>query len=208
MIKRLLIAGAGLLLVACSSPGLMPDYRYFRLADPVLPAAQAPIFDLPLVVERFRGSGVHGERSILYSIDGSEMKLAQYHYQLWDDPPPQLVQKFVAAHLRAAHIAPLVTERLSPREPALRLTAIIENLERVKHGDGYRVVVGLSIRLEKDGVALPLLERTYKEQAEASSDTLEASVVEMTHVLDMIAGKLTADLRTLPTAVASRSGKP
>ncbi|MCB1636700.1 MAG: hypothetical protein KDI51_19085, partial [Xanthomonadales bacterium] len=90
--RLLFLAVVSLLLVACSGPAPLPDFRYYRLAPPTrVEALDPPALDAPLVLNAVQADGVHGERPILYATDPDSLRIAQYHYQLWNDPPPALV---------------------------------------------------------------------------------------------------------------------
>ncbi len=143
------IVFAALAMVACSAPEPIPDFRYFRLA-PAAPiaAVPAPLLDKPRVVDNFRADGVHGERPILYANDAESIKVSQYHYQLWNDPPPLMVQRRLQELLTAAKVSDYVTDRMSPRS-GYRLTGVIYRFERVLvAGQPTEAVLGVRLRLE------------------------------------------------------------
>jgi cholesterol transport system auxiliary component len=139
-----------------------------------------------------------GERPILYATRSETVRLSQYHYQLWNDPPPVLVRQRLMDQLAAAAVAPIVTERLSPRVEALRLQGRIEEFQRVRDAGGDQVVVSVLLRLERDRVGLPLIERRFRQQLPASGDDLEASVRVFGQAVDAIAAELLTELAALP----------
>ena len=131
------------------------------------PAAQIdalpkPLLDQPLVVENFRADGVHGERPILYANDTDSVKVSQYHYQLWNDPPPMMVQRRLQELLQAARVADYVSDRLSARVPGYHLTGVVYRFERVLvAGRPTEAVFGVRLRLQAAEAAMPLIERNY-----------------------------------------------
>jgi len=193
-----------LFLVACSAPKPLPDFRYYRLPEPVTPhtRASSPL-QLPLVVESIRADGVRGERPILYSSANDALKLLQYHYQLWVDPPGSLVQRRLLDRLSEARIAPLVTDRLSPRDPLVRVTGSLRRFERVSRGAGWTVVVSMQLRAEMDGAALPLFDRRFEQTREVADD-LGETVTAFAECIDAIALELTNQL----SAAAASLSKP
>lgn len=181
-----------LALSACSAPEAIPDFRYYRLA----PAAQIEalpksVLDKPLVVENFRADGVHGERPILYANDIDSVKVSQYHYQLWNDPPPVMVQRRLQELLQEAHVSDYVTDRLSGRLPGYRLTGTVYRFERVLvEGRPTEAVLGVRLRLQADGAALPLVERDELLRVPVSGSTVEDSAIALSSAVDQVARRL------------------
>lgn len=183
---------AALLLAACSAPDPIPDFRYYRLAAPAtVQALPAPVLDRPLVVESFRADGVHGERPILYANDRDGLRINQYHYQLWNDPPPVLAQRHFLTALGVAGVAPQVSDRLSPRVEAYRLRATLFRFERVfVERQPVEVVVGLRIRLDRDGLDLPVLEFSEEVRVPVAGRRIEDGAIALSAGLDRIASSL------------------
>jgi ABC-type uncharacterized transport system auxiliary subunit len=206
--RRAALASALLLLAGCATEPV-PDYRYFRFAEAASVARlPAPVLPLPLVVEPFRADGVMGERPILYATRSETVRLSQYHYQLWNDPPPVLVRQRLMDQLASAAVAPLVTERLSPRVEALRLQGRIEEFQRVRDASGDQVVVSVRLRLERDRVGMPLIERRFRQQLPVEGDGIEASVRVFGQAVDAIAAELLTELSALPSEVHAAGGAP
>jgi uncharacterized lipoprotein YmbA len=188
---------ATLLLGGCSAPDPVPDFRYYRLAAPAAPAPlPAPVLDRPLVVEAFRADGVHGERPILYANDRDSLRISQYHYQLWNDPPPVLAQRHFIAALGAAGVAPQISDRLSPRVEAYRLRATLFRFERVfVERQPVEVVVGLRLRLDRDGTNLPVLEFAEEVRIPVAGRRVEDAAIALSAGLDRIAADLVERLQ-------------
>jgi ABC-type uncharacterized transport system auxiliary subunit len=186
-----------LALAACSAPEAIPDFRYYRLA-PASPidALAAPLLDKPLVVSAFRADGVHGERPILYATDADSIKVTQYHYQLWNDPPPVLVQRRLQEQLTAARVAPYVTERLSSRQPSYRLGGVIYRFERVLvGGQATEVVFGIRLRLEGDSNERPLVELDELVRLPVAGPRVEGAAIALSAAVDQVAVRLVDELR-------------
>lgn len=186
-----------LALSACSAPEAIPDFRYYRLA----PAAQIealpkPVLDKPLVVENFRADGVHGERPILYANDVDSIKVSQYHYQLWNDPPPVMVQRRLQELLQQARVAEYVTDRLSGRVLGYRLTGTVYRFERVLvDGKPTEVVLGVRLRLQASEATMPLIERDELLRVPVSGNTVEDSAVALSTAVDQLAKRLIVALQ-------------
>lgn len=185
-------------LAACSTPEPIPDFRYYRLAPArALPALPAPLLDQPLVVESFRADGVHGERPILYANDADSIKVSQYHYQLWNDPPPVMVQRRLQELLAAAHVSDYVTDRLSTRLTGYRLSGTVYRFERVLvEGQPTEVVFGLRTRLQADGAARPLLERDDLVRIPVDGPSVEAAAIALSGAIDQVAQRLLDALKS------------
>ncbi len=190
--------GIVLLVLAASGCGTvpLPDYRYYRPKDIVVPVALAhPVIDGVLQIDGFRADGVFGERPIAYSAESEPQKLLQYHYQLWTDPPGAILQRRFIDVLAAMKVASSVTARASVRATPYKLTGFIERLERVKRLSGiWEVVVKLRIRVESPRGALPLLEQTYERKLLATGDSISESVELLGSAVDAIAEGVARDL--------------
>jgi ABC-type uncharacterized transport system auxiliary subunit len=198
-IRLLLLA---VLLGGCAAPTLLPDFRYYTLPESsVLAAAQTPLA-LPLVIGDLRASGVRGERPILYSSSAERTRLLQYHYQLWSEPPTVLVVDSMLRGLNRAGIAPLVTDRLSMREPAVRISGELTRFDRMRKGEGWTAAVEIRLRANLANEALPLLDRRYFAEIDAADDLLESSVAAFRTALDQIQTELIIDLAKVAPAVA------
>jgi ABC-type uncharacterized transport system auxiliary subunit len=190
-------AFAVVVLVACSSPEAIPDFRYYRLAPAgPIDALPTPLLDKPLVLQDFRSDGVHGERPILYATDRDSIKVSQYHYQLWNDPPPVMVQRRLQELLAAANVSALVTDRLSSRQPSYRLSGVIHRFERVLvEGQPTDVVLGVRLRLEGSGAERPLLERDELVRVPVNGSSVEDAAIALSAAVDQVALRLVAELQ-------------
>lgn len=185
-------------LTACSAPQPLPDFRYYALPEPtrVEPLAQ-PRFDVPLVIDYLRADGVRGERPILYTSAADRIKLLQYHYQLWSEPPTTLVQQFLLRKLDSRRVAPLVTDQLTLRLPAVRITGDLLRFERARNGESWSAAVSVRLRALYDRGEMPLLDRAYSAEIPAADGNLESSVAAFQQALDHIGDDLLKDLEQI-----------
>jgi len=195
--KTRLLAIPVLLLAACSTPETIPDFRYYRLAPAgAIPVLAGPLLDRPLVLDGFRADGVHGERPILYANDADSLKTSQYHYQLWNDPPPTMVQRRLQEIFGKAGVAAYVTDRLGLRETAFRLQGSVYRFERVLvEGQPQEVVVGIRLRLLADSGAKPYLESDELVRIPVSGDRVEDSAVALSAGIDEIGRRFISALQ-------------
>jgi len=198
-LRRYAILGA-LALAACSAPESIPDFRYYRLG----PAGDVerlptPLLDRPLVLDIFRADGVHGERPILYSNDADSLKISQYHYQLWNDPPPAMIQRRLVELFERAGVSAYVTERLGLRERAFRLQGSIYRFERILvDGSPSEVVVGMRLRLLAEIDGKPYLARDELVRMPVKGNRVEDSAIALSAGVDEIARRFIAQLQKLP----------
>lgn len=192
------LLAAGLLLQSCSAPEPIPDFRYYRMAPPIsVPKLAAPLLDRPLVLQDFRADGVHGERPILYSNDPDSLKISQYHYQLWNDPPPVMVQRRLLDMLADAGVSAHVTDRLATRIPIYRLQGTIYRFERVLvDGQATEAVVAMRLRIDADGMDLPLLERDELVRVPVKGNSVEEAAIALSAGIDQIGQRLITALQS------------
>ena len=193
--RRLLSALCAVGLLAGCATEPLPDYRYYRPLPPqAVQALASPKLVGGLVVDAFRARGVLSERPILYANAEQPQRLLQYHYQLWIDPPGAILQRRFVDLLSNYRVAEYVSDRASPRAEPAMLTGEIERFERVKHAAGWRIIVGLRIRIEAPRSAAPILDKYYEESREVAADNLSESVDGFGAAIDAIAARLVVDL--------------
>ncbi len=180
-----------LVMAGCAQPKL-PQENYYRLvvADP---ADSEKVLDGSLVVEPFIGNGLTSERSLLYSTTDAPLKVQQYHYHYWIDPPPQMIQDQMVAYLRSGGTAANVVTPEMRLLPDYALTGRIKRLERIVDGSRFSAVVELEIGLSdaRDN-SLVLLE-TYVAEEPAGRD-IASTVEAFNRGIAKILEKFIADL--------------
>ena len=196
-VRSFVLALAVALLAACASVPPMPETTYYRLPPPQPSTILAePVVDRPVVVEVFRADGLYSGQSLVYALDHDASRLRAYHYQLWLDPPPRLLQRRLIAALRAAGISRVVTDQLPTRMEAMRVEGRIERLERVRNvdGTGWEVIVALVLRAEPSSNGRPWVIGEYHQRIAAGGDQVNDSVRAFGLALDRIGDQFVADL--------------
>lgn len=196
--RRVPLAGAlgllALLVAACTQPPVPRD-TFYRL-DPAIPEAvarSAPLFDGVVEVGRFTADGVVGERSLAFSDTGGELTRYSYHY--WAEPPPDLLQRALTDHLRAAGLfSQTVTPEL--RVPAnYEVQGRLRRFEQLRDGDGARVALALTLSLTDihDGRLVHL--GTYEATREAADAAPGSAVAALRGATAEVLGRFIADLQ-------------
>lgn len=191
---RLLPAVAAVLLAACGSTPV-PEVRYYTLpAATGIEAAADPVLSLPIRVESFSADGLHSEQGILYATSPNG-PVRTYHYQLWNDPPPSLLQKRLIARLRAANYSSVVAARLPGEVGAFNLSGDVQTFERVRGADGnWRVEIRLELRADVGDTELPVVLKTYSASVPTESESMQATARAFAAGIDDIFARFLADL--------------
>lgn len=203
-LRTIALALIAAVLVACSSVPAMPETTYFRLPPPQ-PAIKLPepLTTHPIVVETFRADGLYSGQALVYALDAGARRLRTYHYQLWIDPPPRLLQRRLIASLRAAGVSRVVTDQLPTRMETVRVVGRIERLERVHGANGWEVVVALALRAESSSDGTPLVIGQYHQRVAAGGDQMTDSVQAVGIALDRIGDEFVDDLTRHAADVAA-----
>jgi ABC-type uncharacterized transport system auxiliary subunit len=155
------------LLLACAGPPAPYD-RYYRIETPVPAARPAPVFEGIVEVDRFRADALTGGLRIVRREHAAAGELLPYSYHQWADPPTILLQTRLAEFLRAAQAAPLV---VTPELRARADYAVLGRIERLEHVTGEetpRMLVELELTVTRERDRSVVLQRSYREQREAS----------------------------------------
>jgi uncharacterized lipoprotein YmbA len=198
---KFLVCLCALMLTACASEPL-PDYRYYKSMQSSAPKRFAQsVIASSLEIEPLRADGVFGERPIVYSFADEPQKLSQYHYQLWTDPPGAWIQRRMIDRLAQMNVAEQVTARANVRERPAKLVGVVEELQRVKQDDGrWQVIVSLRIRVDLSAGRQRLLEKSYRQSAMVTGETMAESVEVFGAVVDQITDALSIDMQTATAA--------
>jgi cholesterol transport system auxiliary component len=164
-----------LLLAGCAGAPV-PDVAYYRMPEVAAgKMSDSKHFNIPIVVDSLIADGVYNDQAILYTLR-SEGSIKAYHYQLWDEPPGQLLQRRLIDTLRARNASKLITDRLPPSIDSLRVSGRIERFERVKTETGWLARVRLELRAEHGAQQEPLLLSEYGADVPAAADSIQATV--------------------------------
>jgi cholesterol transport system auxiliary component len=188
---------AVLLLAGCASAPV-PDVAYYRMPQVDRGAvSDKKHFEIPVVVDSLIADGVYNDQAILY-VARAEGSIKAYHYQLWDEPPGQLLQRRLIDTLRARNAARLVTDRLPPSIDSLRISGRIERFERVRSDSGWLARVRLELRAEHGAQREPLLLSEYGADVPAETETIQSTVRAFAEAIDQSFAAFWAELQQTP----------
>jgi ABC-type uncharacterized transport system auxiliary subunit len=199
--QRRLTAGilGGLALVGCAATR-PPRTRFFRL-DPTVPsvaATSSPALAGVLVVERLVADPLVAERPMLHGGPPS-LEVRQHPYHYWVEPPPEMLQYELAAHLRARAIAAVVTT------PDLRLRADyvvrgrLRRFERVTMGDRPSIVVEAQLSMSRARRDQLLWSGTYRAEIVAEGGDVPNAVAAFNRGVDDVCTRFAADIAAAVT---------
>lgn len=196
-VYRGVIPGLFVLIAGCASTPV-PDVAYYRMPQ-VASAAPADHkhFQIPIVVDSLIADGVYNDQAILY-VGSPEGSIKAYHYQLWDEPPGQLLQRRLIDTLRVRNASRLVTDRLPPSIDSLRISGRIERFERVRVGTGWMARVRLELRVEHGAQREPLLLSQYGADVPTETETIQSTVRAFADAIDQSYAAFWAELQQVP----------
>ncbi len=195
--KKLLAFGFFLLLGACGRQAPVPPDQFYRLplAQPAV-VLNSPIVAESVLVNVLQSDGVHRERAIVYTEHAEGIRLQQHHYHFWLEPPPRLLQRHLVRYLRVVGFSPMVRSEGQLASGGLIVGGRILRFERELVGGSVRAVVGLELRLLREGSGgkAPLLVREY-EAAIPSGKSFSAGAVAFGKALSSIYADFVQDAR-------------
>ena len=191
LLLALVLLAPLLVLAGCSQPKL-PQENYYRLVVSK-PAGGEVVLDGSLMVESFIGNGLTSERALLYSTSEAPLKVQQYHYHYWIDPPPQMIQDQVVTYLRSSNYAAMVVTADMRLLPDYVLTGRIKRLERIVDGSRFKAVVELEIGLSKARDNSLIFLETYMAE-ESAGEGMASTVEAFNRGITKILKKFVADL--------------
>jgi len=187
-----LIACVAALLGACAQQPV-PAERYFRLLAASPPRLAAPALDGTLVVKRPLAGGLLAQRPLVYASTAAPRALSRYHYRLWADAPPAMLQQLVVRALREAGVARQV---VTPGHGVRADYVLSARLLRLEHlvGDAPAVAVALELSVIGEAGHELLWLHGYEERLPVATPGLEAAVAAMDEALSRILARFVADL--------------
>jgi cholesterol transport system auxiliary component len=192
MTGRVFVLCLLLFLGSCVGGAAPPD-NYYRLDLP-MPAAQ-PVPLLPGVVEvgRFATEGLTGERALLYSYRDKPEQLMRYAYQLWVEPPPQLLQDQLVRLLREAHVATTVVTADLRVPPDFLIEGRLRRFEQIA-GASPSVIVDMDLGVVRlHGGELVFL-GNYRTETSMTGDRPADAVKAYQGAVSELFGRFLADL--------------
>lgn len=203
--RRACVAGlAGLgfgALASCGTSDPPPPEVFYRLGDPapVTPLAGGPIPGI-VDVAQVRTAGVVGGRALLYR--SGPAQVAAYHYHVWQEPPGVMLQRALAAALRAAAAFETVATPEMRLDRQYELRGDLLRLEHVPDGADAAAAVEIEIALRRVRGNAQLLQKTYRAEERAGGGAVAAAIPAFTRAVDRICAALLADLAGLPRTAA------
>jgi len=185
----------GSLLSGCSTPAPIPQDQFYRLSATTPRTGSAVLLNGTLAVARFQSDGLHNERALLYARANQPLRLSQYHYHYWTDPPTRLLQDFLTGCLRQGAVATTVANGESVRNPDFRLSGTINRFESILAGKQTRVVIDLDLALYKNDREAPLLIKNYQKEILAGDNSVYAAVDGYQKAMNGVCGDLVDDIR-------------
>lgn len=182
-------------LTGCGGQGVpVPSERFHRLTVDT-PAAidLAPKFAGIIEVDRFRATGVLHDRAIIFVEHEKPNVMHQYHYQLWADSPPRMLQQTTVDYLRAAHLADQVVATGLRVDPDYTLSGDIKKLEHiVGNSSSIQVEIEFGLRDYKNNDVTWL--KRYTVTKKVDDDTVSAATRAISEAVEEILTNLSADL--------------
>ena len=182
-------------LAGCGEQGVpVPSDRFHRL----MVGAPDTVYQTPeltgiMEVDRFRAAGIFQDRAIIFVEHDNPNVMHQYHYQLWADAPPRMLQIVTMEYLRDARLADQVVIAGSRIDPTYTLIGDIKKLEHVV-GNSSSVVVELEfgLREHKDGSVVWV--KHYSASRKVKDDSVGAATLAISESVKEILTSLSADL--------------
>ncbi|MGH8528244.1 MAG: ABC-type transport auxiliary lipoprotein family protein [Nevskiales bacterium] len=213
MTRHILLGSISLLLAACSivssEPPPAEHFYRFEIPNPK-PQTATPAIGGLLVVDALEAPAVYTRRAIVYSEDPQHLALQEYHYHLWTDPPPRLLQQALVEYLRQAQMAATVTDEAGRAQWDYRINGRLLRFERLRVAQGWQVAAELELRVDARNGTRPLLVKNYARQMAANGDSMEATVQAFSAAVAEIFANFSSDLRAVlpPAAQSSAASKP
>lgn len=181
-------------LAGCAGVEPLPDDHYYRLVAGPPPARLAePALLGRLVVEMPSAAGVRRNREILYS-PAPHVRFQQYHYHHWEESPTELLRHRIVDALRAANVAPAVTDQ-GGGAVQFRLQSHLARFERLVDGEHFTALVEVHVRLfALADPAAPLLVADYVIEQPAEGSSMEATALAFARAVDRFLAALVEDI--------------
>jgi ABC-type uncharacterized transport system auxiliary subunit len=184
------------LLAGCFGGGeVVPQDRFYHLADISGDVMQVSKPFGVIAVAPLKSNVLHHERTILYSLQSSPLMLNTYYYHQWDNVPGEMIQEHLIAYLRAVGFADTVVRYGEREQVDGQINGYIQRFERIVGNGLPKVVVRLelSFRTRTPG-AQRSLTKVYSDEREAADNSMEATVAAFSQALQTIYGRFVADI--------------
>lgn len=188
-----LLAIAALSIVAACAPDPVPQDNFYRFGPAPVVAPVATPLRGTLEVDRFRAEGLSAGRAIVYSRADQPLRLNEYSYHFWAEPPAVLLQERLVAFARAIRLADRVVTPEARIDAQFVATGRVNRLEHV-HGPNPHVAVSLEMSLRQVGSDRAPLLGTYERVEPAADASVGAAVAAMDRAVQQIFSRFVADM--------------
>ena len=190
-----LILIVGLLSACFGGGGVVPQDRFYQLADigGDIPQVKKP-FDV-IAVSPLQSDALHRERTILYSLKSAPLMLNTYYYHQWSNVPGKMIQETLIAYLRKAGFAKQVIRYGERTQIDGQINGYLQRFERIVGDGGSQVAVRLELSFIPHAQNAPhSITKVYELEREASDNSMEATVEAFSQALQTIYGRFVTDV--------------
>jgi ABC-type uncharacterized transport system auxiliary subunit len=188
-----------LVLSGCGAMKPLPSDTFYRLritAPTAGDTSRTPWTEHLIRVVKFRASGVHRERAIVYSGDAS-LVVQQHRHHLWVDSPERMLQQELIQYLRSIGVAPLVSSSES-RGDGFEIRGEIRQMDQVMQDGGTRVTVGLAFELVSlSGQPRLILAREYQKSLVTNGKELIETADALSAAIEFVFAQFVGDVDEL-----------
>jgi ABC-type uncharacterized transport system auxiliary subunit len=182
------------LLSACFGGGqVVPQDRYYHLADISADVIHVTKPFGVVGVSILQSDALHRDRSILYSEQATPLQLNRYHYHHWTDAPGQLVQEHLIAYLRKAGFAREVIRYGAQSRIDAQISGRILRFERLVDQGKVAVRIELSFATRHTQDQRHLI-RVYDLERDCKDSSMNAAVEAFSKALQDIYNRFVTDI--------------
>ncbi len=181
------------LCLGCAGPPPPADHFYRLTVAPPPRLARMPLAGR-LEVERVRAAAIGQGRRIAYRAADEANEIGLYSYHHWVDPLPTMIQGALGRVLWEAGIAPEVSVPALHLEPDYVLYGRVVAFERLVGEVTSAGLVEIEFSLVREADHSLVLQRTYREEVEAETSTVLATVEALSSALSRVVANLVRDL--------------
>jgi len=194
-LRIVLLSGVALLAGCMSAPAPIPQDNFYRFAPlNALESLSAPSLRGSLFVELPRAAGLRRSRALLYSDDPERLRLRQYHYHHWEEPPARLLQRRLVEALGGAGIADSVAIDRRFNSDYLLRTELLR-FDRLLAPESATALVEIQFRIAAGRRDEWLFERNYSQEVPADSLEMNDTIDAFSEAVDLAVRELVNDLQ-------------
>jgi ABC-type uncharacterized transport system auxiliary subunit len=180
----------------CSLTKPRPEVRHYALVLTV-PAAPSSAAKPSLIVSPFSARDPYGQDLMIYR--PAPYRLDFYTYHRWAAAPAELVTDWTRRYVRGAGLFAQVFPATEGNADWI-LGGVIHQFEEVDHEQTWEAVLSIDFWLTRADQRSPAWFQSYTATQQAEKRNPEAIAEAMSHNLENILGRLTADLAPVVTA--------